>query len=66
MKVCENCGIEIGTSDGDNLCRACELLDDKRDGKSLARKRSRERKRQVEAMLRSFGMTKVKGARNGD
>jgi len=58
MKVCTNCGREIGTRDGDNLCREC---DDAEDCKALARIRRREK----DALMRSLGLTKVRGAMGG-
>ncbi len=63
MKFCENCGTEICTPDGDNLCRVCEDLED--DKKALARKRRSANKREREAALRSCGLVKVRGALGG-
>lgn len=60
MKVCEVCGNEIATRDGDNECASCASLEHvrKRQAKSKAR-------REREAILRSFGLVKVRGALGG-
>ena len=58
MKVCEKCGCEIGTKDGDNLCNDCEEGKRKKE-KSAARRRERE------AILRDCGLVKVRGAFGG-
>jgi NMD protein affecting ribosome stability and mRNA decay len=57
MKVCERCGVEIDTRDGDNLCRDCD------DGRKRAKRRAARKAR--EAVLRSLGLTKVRGALGG-
>ncbi len=54
MKVCEKCGEEIGTKDGENRCQACEKKE----------KRKNQRKAREEA-LRSCGLVKVRGALGG-
>jgi uncharacterized Zn finger protein (UPF0148 family) len=54
MKVCEKCGVEIGTKDGDNQCGKCER-------KKGAAKRRKER----DEAMRSCGLVKVKGALGG-
>lgn len=56
MKACEKCGDEIATKDGDNRCARC---DDK------ARKGASARRREKDALLRSCGLTKVRGALGG-
>jgi len=58
MKVCENCGIEIGTKDGENLCEAC----DSKELKRLARNKARRERHQ--AML-DCGLVRVRGALGG-
>ncbi len=58
MKVCENCGDEIATRDGDNLCRTCE------DSAAKKKKRAAARKAKDDAM-RSCGLVKVRGALGG-
>ena len=58
MKVCEKCGEEIATKDGDNLCNDCDEGKKKRDKRNAAR-RAREQ------VLRDCGLVKVKGAMGG-
>ena len=58
MKTCGRCGEEIGTKDGDNFCDACELAAEKC-------RRRRTNRREREAVLRSLGMAKVRGALGG-
>jgi hypothetical protein len=58
MKVCEKCGDEIGTKDGDNLCGPCD------NGRRLNAKR-RAARRERDAIMRSMGLTKVRGALGG-
>jgi hypothetical protein len=57
MKVCAECGIEIATRDGDNLCRECE------DGTRKAKRKAKRRERDL--LMRSLGLNKVKGAMGG-
>jgi len=62
MKVCENCGVEIGGKDGvDNLCRKCD------DADMAGRKRGRQQKlrREREQAMRDCGLVKVRGALGG-
>ena len=61
MKVCENCGEEISTKDGDNLCRACE---ERQDDKVAMRLRRGMRNDRGAAML-ALGLVKVRGALGG-
>lgn len=61
MKVCEKCGDEIATKDGENRCPACER--GVRDAEKR-RKRTEDRKARDEAM-RSLGLVKVRGAMGG-
>jgi len=61
MKVCQNCGVEIGGRDGDNYCETCE-------GANLAemkKARKRTARKEREAIMRSLGLTKVRGALGG-
>lgn len=60
MKVCEKCGAEISTRDGENRCRDCE------DGLRKARNaRARASRLAREEALRSCGLVKVRGAMGG-
>jgi hypothetical protein len=63
MKFCENCSTEIDTRDGENLCRACE--DAEGDKRKLKNRRAKMRRREREAILRSCGLVKVRGAMGG-
>jgi uncharacterized Zn finger protein (UPF0148 family) len=56
MKVCEKCGEEIFTKDGENRCQKCE---ENRKKKSSLSKREREK------VLRDCGLVKVRGALGG-
>jgi uncharacterized Zn finger protein (UPF0148 family) len=58
MKVCELCGEEIATKDGDNACPKCESNKVKRAARNKAR-------REREQVLRDCGMVKVRGALGG-
>jgi uncharacterized Zn finger protein (UPF0148 family) len=60
MKVCEKCGEEIYTKDGENMCQQCEegIKKAKRDKARLSRKAREE-------ALRSCGLVKVRGALGG-
>lgn len=57
MKVCANCGDEIYTKDGENLCEECE-----NERKKAKRRAARKAKDEV---MRSLGLVKVKGALGG-
>lgn len=57
MKVCADCGKEIGTRDGVNRCNDCA----KSSKKATAKARRKER----EDIMRSMGLVKVKGALGG-
>ena len=61
MKVCENCGIEIYTRDGENECRQCDGADIKT---RRAQRQKMQRKARHEAML-SLGLKRVRGALGG-
>jgi uncharacterized Zn finger protein (UPF0148 family) len=58
MKVCEKCGEEIYTLDGDNICADCENKKKKNAKRNAARKAR-------EDAIRSCGLVKVKGAMGG-
>lgn len=60
MKVCEICGDEIYTRDGENRCRDC-------DGEIKAKKRKEKlnRRRERDDIMRSIGLVKVRGALGG-
>ena len=60
MKVCNHCGDQISTRDGENLCRRCDDL--AMDGKRVKRNKAR---RERDALIRSFGLTLVRGALGG-
>ena len=63
MKVCECCGAEISTKDGEGLCASCDAS--AMEGKRVKNaKRSAARKAR-ESVLRSCGLTKVRGAMGG-
>ncbi len=65
MKFCGRCGDEIATKDGDNLCARCED-DDGRDAAAKKRRaRARARRKERAEVLRSLGLTRVKGALGG-
>lgn len=66
MKVCENCGTEIYTKDGEGLCDACERAEDLSQAKLKARrKRANAVRREREAVMRDCGLVKVRGALGG-
>lgn len=56
MKVCERCGKEIFTKDGDNRCAGCE---------DKPAKRKPRRKSERDLLMESLGLVKVKGALGG-
>jgi len=58
MKVCENCGTEIDTKDGDNLCAGCER-------NRLPAKKAKRRRNVTRDVYASLGMTRVRGALGG-
>lgn len=60
MKVCEKCGEEIGTKDGENRCEPCEEA----VSRAKRTKASANRRARAEAM-RSLGMVRVRGALGG-
>ena len=58
MKVCEDCGCEIDTMDGDNKCRIC-------DNKVRKSAKARANRKEKDSIMRSLGLVKVKGALGG-
>jgi ribosome-binding protein aMBF1 (putative translation factor) len=63
MKVCEICGEEISTRDGENVCLSCEDAQDSKQKQKLAR--ARANRKANDAVLRSLGLVKVRGALGG-
>lgn len=59
MKVCESCGDEIATKDGENRCTSCE------EGRRKKQEGRKAQRRAREEALRSCGLTKVRGALGG-
>jgi len=59
MKVCEVCGIEIGTRDGENRCTTCD------GAKRRANDRRRAARRERDQVMRDMGLVKVRGALGG-
>jgi hypothetical protein len=60
MKVCEKCGSEIGTKDGENRCQTCDNPETPKQ-----RKRRVSNRKAIDDAMRSCGMTKVRGAMGG-
>ena len=58
MKLCEMCGEEIDTKDGENRCEKCE-------SKGRISKKRRLARRAREDAMSSLGLVKVKGAMGG-
>lgn len=58
MKVCESCNAEIFTKDGENKCPNCDA------GKKPKKKVRRSRK-EMDAIMASCGMVRVRGAMGG-
>ena len=66
MKVCEKCGDEIGTKDGDNECVPCMVRADLLIGEKARKRTARNAQRRArEDALRSVGLVKVRGALGG-
>lgn len=61
MKVCDMCGDEIATKDGDNRCQSCEQAENNRKKKQRARLNRKMR----DAAMESLGLKKVRGAMGG-
>lgn len=61
MKVCNTCGIEIDTKDGENRCQQCEE-------QAASGKRStkvKRHRREIDSVMRDLGLVKVRGAMGG-
>ena len=56
MKVCNCCGVEIYTKDGDNLCPDCH---------KIIGKKTKQNRKEREQVMRGLGLIKVKGALGG-
>ena len=56
MKICEKCGDEIFTKDGENRCKDCE---------KKKRKKNTLTSKQKDDIMASMGLTKVRGAMGG-
>lgn len=67
MKVCETCGKEIATLDGENQCLSCEESAEAQKGSRLAatRARAKQRRRERDQVMRDVGLVKVRGALGG-
>ena len=62
MKVCENCGREINTKDGENTCSQCDTVLSPQNPRRSCRQRAKKERESVYELL---GLTKVKGAMGG-
>lgn len=62
MKVCEICGKEVWSNDGDNRCMQCDQLETK---KAERRARNNTTRKTKEAIMRMMGLVKVKGELGG-
>ena len=66
MKVCETCGSEISTRDGENQCSICERIETmKAETRKAANKRASLRRRERDDVMSSLGLTKVRGSMGG-
>ncbi len=63
MKVCQSCGTEISTRDGENHCNSCEDAKDAND--KAKRAQARAKRRAIDDTMRSCGLVKVRGAIGG-
>lgn len=61
MKVCEVCGREISTKDGDNTCSQCTPL----EGAAIRRVSRKRIKKERENCYKLLGLKKVRGAMGG-
>lgn len=59
MKVCETCGKEIATIDGENECITCE------ESSHTKRVRAHQRRQERDQVMRDAGLVKVKGILGG-
>lgn len=60
MKVCETCGAEIDTRDGENECQYCAVFEKSTRNAAIAKVR-----REREQAMRDCGLVKVRGALGG-
>lgn len=60
MKVCEVCGVEIDTRDGENRCSDCAS-----DRPRKTKKQRRANRRLMDDAMDSLGLVKVRGAMGG-
>jgi len=59
-QLCNYCGNEIYTKDGENVCEKCEMEIDMKHKKTLARRR--QARKDKDEVMRSLGLKKVRGA----
>ena len=59
MKVCQTCGEELYTRDGDNECLKCE------DATKAKKAKARQQRRDRDQVMRDLGLVKVRGAMGG-
>ena len=64
MKVCETCGREIATIDGENQCLTCEEGAFYHGFEEMMAK-ARQRRKERDQVMRDRGLVKVKGALGG-
>lgn len=67
MKVCEVCGEEIFTRDGENRCQQCEETDVaiRTEKVEAQRKKANRQRRERAQVMRDLGLVKVRGALGG-
>jgi hypothetical protein len=62
MKVCQHCGDEIDTTDGENTCPECERA---KEGKRHLLAKRRATRSIKDELLSDLGLVKVRGALGG-
>lgn len=62
MKVCEICGDEIYTRDGENRCKNC---DENENPKPVEKKRRKRNRSAMHEAMESIGLVRVRGALGG-
>ena len=65
MKVCETCGIQISTQDGENRCRECEEVKSQERQIQIKQSEANLRRHEREQAMRDLGLTKVRGSLGG-
>lgn len=65
MKVCETCGDEIYTKDGENRCETCERELENQVAYARKRRQAAANRRARDEAMRSLELTKVRGAMGG-